>query len=118
VQCLDVLRAMAKTPAVVDAYFTEVQQTRGAHAVLDRFVAAIATDLKDVSDVEYRARDLVDRLALALQASLLVRNAPSFISDAFCHSRLGQTGQHNYGTLPRGVDATAIIERATPRSAH
>ena len=116
VQCLDVLRAMAKTPAVVDAYFTEVQQTRGAHAVLDRFVAAIATDLKDVSDVEYRARDLVDRLALALQASLLVRNAPSFISDAFCHSRLGQTGQHNYGTLPRGVDVAAIIERATPRS--
>jgi putative acyl-CoA dehydrogenase len=117
VQCLDVLRAMAKTPAVVDAYFAEVQQARGAHAVLDRFVASLATDLKDLSDVEYRARDLVDRLAVALQASLLVRSAPSFISDAFCQSRLGQTGQHNYGTLPRGVDVAAIIERATPRSA-
>jgi putative acyl-CoA dehydrogenase len=116
VQCLDVLRAMTKTPAVVDAYFAEVQQSRGAHAVLDRFVASIATDLKDSSDVEYRARDLVDRLAVALQASLLVRSAPSFVSDAFCQSRLGQTGQHNYGTLPRGVDAAAIIERATPRS--
>ena len=116
VQCLDVLRAMTKTPAVVDAYFAEVRQARGAHAVLDRFVAALATDLGDLSGVEYRARDLVDRLALALQASLLVRHAPSFVSDAFCHSRLGQTGQHNYGTLPRGVDVTAIIERATPRS--
>ena len=116
VQCLDVLRAMTKTPAVVDAYFAEVRQARGAHAVLDRFVAALATDLSDLGDVEYRARDLVDRLALALQASLLVRHAPSFVSDAFCHSRLGQTGQHNYGTLPRGVDVTAIIERATPRS--
>ena len=116
VQCLDVLRAMTKTPAVVDAYFAEVRQARGAHAVLDRFVAALATDLGDSGDVEYRARDLVDRLALALQASLLVRHAPSFVSDAFCHSRLGQTGQHNYGTLPRGVDVTAIIERATPRS--
>ena len=116
VQCLDVLRAMTKTPAVVDAYFAEVRQARGAHAVLDRFVAALATDLGDLGDVEYRARDLVDRLALALQASLLVRHAPSFVSDAFCHSRLGQTGQHNYGTLPRGVDVTAIIERATPRS--
>ena len=116
VQCLDVLRAMTKTPAVVDAYFAEVRQARGAHAVLDRFVAALATDLGDLSGVEYRARDLVDRLALALQASLLVRHAPSFVSDAFCHSRLGQTGQHNYGTLPRGVDVTAIIERATPKS--
>ena len=116
VQCLDVLRAMTKTPGVVDAYFAEVRQARGAHAVLDRFVAALATDLGDLSGVEYRARDLVDRLALALQASLLVRHAPSFVSDAFCHSRLGQTGQHNYGTLPRGVDVTAIIERATPRS--
>jgi putative acyl-CoA dehydrogenase len=117
VQCLDVLRAMSKTPAVVDAYFAEVQQSRGAHAVLDRFVASLATDLKDLSDVEYRARDLVDRLAVALQASLLVRSAPSFLSDAFCQSRLGQMGQHNYGTLPRGVDVAAIIERATPRSA-
>ena len=116
VQCLDVLRAMAKTPAVVDAYFTEVRQARGAHAVLDRFVASIATDLSNLDDVEYRARDLVDRLALALQASLLVRHAPSLVSDAFCHSRLGQTGQHNYGTLPCGVNVAAIIERATPRS--
>jgi putative acyl-CoA dehydrogenase len=116
VQCLDVLRAMSKTPAVVEAYFAEVQQTRGEHAALDRFVASLATDLKDLSDVEYRARDLVDRLAVALQASLLVRSAPSFISDAFCHSRLGQLGQHHYGTLPRGVDVAAIIERATPKS--
>ena len=116
VQCLDVLRAMSKTPAVVDAYLAEVQQARGAHAVLDRFVASLATDLKDVSDVDYRARDLVDCLAVALQASLLLRSAPSFVSDAFCQSRLGQVGQHHYGTLPRGVDVAAIIERATPRS--
>ena len=39
-------------------------------------------------------------LVLALQASLLVRHSPSFVSNAFCHSRLGQTGQHNYGTPP------------------
>ena len=55
-------------------------------------------------------------LVLALQASLLVRHSPSFVSDAFCHSRLGQTGQHNYGTLPRSVDVAEIIERTTPKS--
>lgn len=117
VQCLDVLRALSKTPAVVDAFFSEVGLAKGAHAALDRYIAALATDLQDVRDLEYRARDMVDRMALALQASLLVRHAPAFVSDAFCHSRLGQMGHHNYGTLPRGVDAAAIIARATPTSA-
>ncbi len=116
VQCLDVLRALSKTPAVVDAFFAEVSQARGAQGLLDAHIAALATDLKDLRDFEYRARDVVDRMALALQASLLVRHAPAFVSDAFCQSRLGQVGQHNYGCLPRGIDASAIIARATPRS--
>ena len=117
VQCLDVLRALSKTPAVLDAFFAEVTQARGAQALLDQHIAALATDLKDLRDFEYRARDVVDRMALALQGSLLVRHAPAFVADAFCQSRLGQVGQHNCGTLPRGVDACAIIARATPRSA-
>ncbi len=118
VQCLDVLRAIAKTPAVIDAFVTEVAQARGAHAALDALLAGLAKDLKDVRDIEYRARDLVDRMALALQASLLLRHAPSFVSAAFCHSRLEQLGHHNYGTLPRGVDCSAILARATPNVAH
>ena len=116
VQCLDVLRAMAKTPAVIDAFFAEASKAQGTHAALDQWIAALAKDLRDVRDIEYRARDLVDRMALALQASLLVRHAPAFISDAFCQSRLSQLGHHNYGTLPRGVDVNAIIARATPQS--
>ncbi|MBT9507728.1 isovaleryl-CoA dehydrogenase [Rhodoferax sp.] len=114
VQCLDVLRALSKTPAVLEAFFTEVARAKGAHPALDSFVATLAADLKDLRDFEYRARDVVDRMALAMQASLLVRHAPAFVSDAFCHSRLTQVGHHNYGTLPRGVDAAAIIARATP----
>jgi len=118
VQCLDVLRAMAKTPAVIDAFFAEVSQAKGAHAALDGLLAGLAKDLKDVREIEYRARDLVDRMALALQASLLLRHAPSFVADAFCQSRLEQRGHHNYGTLPRGVDCAAILARATPKIAH
>lgn len=116
-QCLDVLRALSKTPAVVETFFAEVGQARGAHAALDRYVAQLAHDFKDLQDFEYRARDIVDRMALALQASLLVRNAPTFVGDAFCRSRLEQQGHHNYGTLPRGVDVAAIIARATPQVA-
>jgi len=116
VQCLDVLRAMGRTPAVVDAYFRELGQARGANAALDRYVAALRTAFADPADLEYRARDLVDRMALALQAALLVQHAPAAVSDAFCASRLADGGHRNYGTLPRGVDCAAIIERATPRA--
>jgi putative acyl-CoA dehydrogenase len=118
VQCLDVLRALSKTPTVMDAFFAEVTQAKGAYPALDRLNADLAKDLKDLRDAEYHARNLVDRMALALQASLLVRHAPAFISDTFCHSRLEQIGLHNYGTLPRGVDAAAILARATPKSDH
>ena len=118
VQCLDVLRAISKTPAVLDAFFVEVGQARGANAALDQCVAGLVNEMKDLHDAEYRARDLVDRMALSLQASLLVRHAPSFVSDAFCQSRLQQTGHHNYGSLPRGVDCAAILARATPKGTH
>jgi putative acyl-CoA dehydrogenase len=115
VQCLDVLRAVSKTPAVLDAFFAEVGQARGSHATLDRLVAGLASDFKDLQDFDYRARDVVDRMALALQAALLLRHAPSFVSDAFCQSRLEQIGHHHYGALPRGLDTAAIIARATPQ---
>jgi putative acyl-CoA dehydrogenase len=55
----------------------------------------------------------VSDLAVALQASLLVRNAPTAVSDAFCASRLDGVGRA-YGTLPPSVDADAIIARALP----
>jgi putative acyl-CoA dehydrogenase len=116
VQCLDVLRAMHKTPEVVEAFFREAQRAKGSNATLDRWIAALQKDFGDLSDVEYRARDIIDRMALALQAALLVQHAPAFVADAFCASRLADGGHRNYGTLPRGVDCAAIIERATPRA--
>jgi putative acyl-CoA dehydrogenase len=118
VQCLDVMRAISKTPAVIDAFFAEVGLAKGTNPALDQLVTGLLKDLKEVRDVEYRARDLVDRMALALQASLLIRHAPAFVSDAFCQSRLQQTGHHNYGTLPRGVACAAILTRATPKMTH
>ncbi len=114
VQCLDVLRAMQKTPEVLDAYFSEVAKAKGANAALDRWIGALQKEFSDLADLEYRARDVVDRMALALQAALLAQHAPGFVADAFCVSRLGRNGHHNYGALPRGVDCLALIERATP----
>ena len=65
------------------------------------------------SDPEFEARSVVSDLAVALQASLLVRNAPAAVSDAFCAGRLGAVGR-SYGTLPAGADTEAILARALP----
>lgn len=115
VQCLDVLRAMQKTPAVVDAFFAEVGKARGGNAALDQHVAALKNEFRDFTDMEFRARDIVDRMALALQAALLVQHAPAFVADPFCTSRLTLVGHHNYGTLARGSNCEAVIARATPQ---
>jgi putative acyl-CoA dehydrogenase len=112
--CLDVLRAMARGPEVVEAFFNEVDRARGGDRRLDAFALELRRALGDAAAIESRARRLVERLALALQASLLVRHAESAIADAFCGSRLA--GDHGlaFGTLPAGVDCTHIIERARP----
>ncbi len=117
VQCLDVLRAIHKTPAVLDAFLAELSGARGGNAALDRFAAALGNEFADRADLEYRARELVERMALAIQAALLVRHAPPAVADAFCASRLAGHLHGNYGALSRGVDCAAIIARATPRAA-
>ena len=114
IQCLDLLRAIRKEPRVLEAYFAEVETARGADPALDRLVAMILREFQEHDDLEFRSRALADRMALALQASLLLRHAPSFVADAFCRSRLESLGHHQYGALPRGTDCAAIIERATP----
>ena len=114
VQCLDVLRAISKTPAVVDVFFNEVDKAKGSNNILDNFVLKLKNELTDLNDIEYRARNIVDRLALAMQGSLLVRNGNSMISDLFCASRLSHNGGHNIGTMPKMGDCASIIERARP----
>ncbi len=116
VQCLDVLRAMQKTPDVVDAFFAELGAARSGDARLDRWVSDLKASFADTADVEYRARHLVDQMALAIQAAVLVQHAPAAVADAFCAARLTGMGHRQYGSLPRGVDCAALIARATPRA--
>lgn len=115
VQCLDVLRAMAKTPGTLEVFFAELDRGRGADHHLDQYVASLKQAFTQQDDLEYRARDLVDRMALALQASLLVQAGNSSVADGFIQGRLMTQGSHHYGALPRGVDCGAIMARAWPR---
>lgn len=111
VQCLDVLRAMTKTPATVEAYFKEVSLALGKHALFDQAVERLQAEFKNRENLEFRARNVVDQLAVVLQAALLLQHVPDYVATAFCLSRLGQQGMHNYGSLPVEVNATAIIQR-------
>jgi putative acyl-CoA dehydrogenase len=56
-------------------------------------------------------------MALSLQGSLLVRHAPPAVADAFCAARLAGDAGLNYGTLPPGADAAAIVARHAPATA-
>jgi putative acyl-CoA dehydrogenase len=114
VMALDVLRALAREPAALDALFDEVAEAAGADARLDAFTAALRAELSDREALEPRARRIVEHMALALQGSLLVRHAPAAVADAFCASRLAGDGGLQYGTLPAGADFAAILARHTP----
>ncbi len=117
VAALDVLRALVKEPEGLPAFVDECELASGADARLDahlerareRAAAAFADP-----EPQFHARRVVEDLALALQGSLVVRHAPPAVADAFCASRLAGEGGHAYGTLPAGVDARAIIDRAYP----
>jgi putative acyl-CoA dehydrogenase len=115
VAALDVLRAMVKEPASVEAYFAEVGEAAGADRRLDEAIESLRAGLGDLADIETRARRVVERMAMVLQGSLLVRHGHPAVADAFCASRLGGDWGSAYGTLPAGVDTGAIVERATPK---
>ncbi|SDZ29945.1 putative acyl-CoA dehydrogenase [Micromonospora pattaloongensis] len=115
VAALDVLRALGRQPQVMDAFEAEVGAAAGADPRLDAAVRQLRAELSDRGDVEVRARRLVERLALVLQGALLVRHGHPAVADAFCASRLGGDHGQAYGTLPAGVDFSAIIARATPK---
>jgi putative acyl-CoA dehydrogenase len=112
--CLDVLRAMARDPGSVEAFLAEVDAALGADARFDHAVGRLRKELADLEGIESRARRVVEQMALVFQGSLLVRVAPAVVADAFCASRLGDDGYRAFGTLPPGVDTTAIVERALP----
>ncbi|NYV77293.1 acyl-CoA dehydrogenase family protein, partial [Streptomyces sp. UH6] len=111
VQALDVLRALRREPAALDAFLREVGQARGADHRLDGAIKQLLTELADMEGAEARARRVVERMALVLQGSLLVRFAPPAVADLFCASRLGGDWGSAFGTLPHSPYLADVVER-------
>jgi len=115
VQCLDMLRAMERNPDSLDAYQEEVYKAQGKHPLMDQALSSLAQDLEDKHDIEYRSRSIVQKMALAMQASSLLLYSNEMVAEAFCLARLSPDNQHFvYGSLPKGIDCAALIRRASP----
>jgi len=113
VAALDALRAVGRQPEALDAFVAELDLASGTAPEFDEALASVRKDLAaDSHDIEYRARRIVERLAMLLQASLLLRHGTPAVADAFVRSRLAGDWGVAYGTLPSGVDIDAILARA------
>lgn len=110
--CLDVLRAAAKEPGSVDAFMAEVALAKGADSRLDRAIVDLQESMGDLGTLEVRARRVVERLALVLEGSLLVRHGDPAVAEAFCRSRLDGDSGLVFGTLPADVKFDRILSRA------
>ncbi|WP_304450758.1 acyl-CoA dehydrogenase family protein [Nocardiopsis sp. YSL2] len=115
VAALDVLRAMGRNPESLEAFLGEVGTASGTDDRFDAALKRLHQTLGDLDEAQYRARSVVELMALTLQASLLLRHAPTPVAEAFTRSRLGGEWGGVFGTLPRGVDTALILDRARPR---
>jgi putative acyl-CoA dehydrogenase len=108
---LDVLRSMAREPASVEAFFAELADAAASEPKLAQVIEALKSELADTATLEVRARRVVEEMAVALQAALMVRHAPSSVAGAFIATRLEGDWGTCYGTLPASVDCAALLRR-------
>jgi putative acyl-CoA dehydrogenase len=120
VNALDLLRALGRQPEAVATLQKELDAARGSHAGLDLFLDALTRDVQRLAGDEhaaFAARGLVERLALGLQASLLVRHAPAYVADPFVSTRIERRHGQTFGTIGAAAvrsHAGPVLERALP----
>ncbi|OWY03719.1 DNA alkylation response protein [Thioclava sp. F1Mire-8] len=107
--CLDILRTLAKEPLAAEMLSAELDAARGTDP---RYDAALADHLArwPALPPEAEARWFAERLALLLTASLLIRNAPAAVSDAFVATRLAGEAGRTTGAMADS-DVSAILDR-------
>jgi len=114
IMCLDVLRAATRTPDSLDAVMAELRSANGADRRFDAFCGRLESDFTGRTPHEGEARRIVERLVLALQGALLLKDGTGGIVDAFCASRLDGASGRAFGTLPGGIDAARIARAVVP----
>jgi putative acyl-CoA dehydrogenase len=115
--CLDVLRSMQREPETISAFLGEARKARGADGRLDAFTDEVERRLSKLNEFEPVARRVVEMMAFALQGSLLVRYSTPAVADAFCATRLDGDWGRAFGTMPKGLDTQAIVDRSRIQAA-
>ncbi|UFS57453.1 acyl-CoA dehydrogenase family protein [Subtercola endophyticus] len=115
---LDVLRTLAREPSAYDAFDAELSLAAGVAPAFDAHLATTRELVREArldpnsAAAALGSRRLVAALGLALQSSLLLRHAPTAVSEAFVRSRLADARARFYGELPPGIRLTEILDRA------
>jgi putative acyl-CoA dehydrogenase len=111
IQCLDVLRILNKDPVVLDVFLSDLGRACGQFDDFDRFLNDLPGEFADTKSLEFRARTVVEQLAIAWQASTLIQFGDPVVARAFVTSRISRPHAQYYGTLPDGIDSDYLIQK-------
>jgi putative acyl-CoA dehydrogenase len=114
IQCLDVLRAIGREPRCLEVLLERIERQADQAAELHQVINSVRQAMQRPESLEVVARQIVERLALGLQATLLLESGSSTVAQAFIAARLGPGSGRMFGTLPGSVTCQAIIDRARP----
>jgi putative acyl-CoA dehydrogenase len=121
IMCLDVLRAFGRSNATRDVVLHELSSARGNHAHYDAALERFAASIDSGGLNEAHARRFSQSFVTLMQAQLLISGAtaPSSraVAEAFCATRLGESGWGAvFGASDAQIDTAAILERAWDRA--
>jgi putative acyl-CoA dehydrogenase len=111
---LDVLRAAGRSPDSLGMFVAELDKGSGVDPRVDVAIARAADAISGAADLEFEARRIAERMAIAWSATLLARHGDEGVFEAFAASRLDETHGGLYGTLPKGAPIADLVERAVP----
>ena len=116
VMCLDVLRALGRSPSIAAVIVDGLAARRGVDARYDRAFDRFAQDLAGATADERAARTLVRRLVVLEQAALLLQSGSPVVAETFCATRLDVDAGWGaaFGERIDADAARAIIDRAWP----
>ena len=125
---LDVIRALAKDPASAKAFLAYLESGRGRIGAYDSAFERLAAELTEAEQVmatgeagamarlQASGRVLVERMALLLQAAVLLDHAPADVAESFVLARISDDRGREYGALPDGVAVDLLVGRAVGES--
>lgn len=114
VQCLDVLRAINKNRDCLDVMVNEIEAGLGVEQLYDQFCNSLKNELLRYLNDEHLARALVEKLALALQTSLMLRHGFPPSAERFCRTYLSESSHIMYGAGTYNHDVAAVLDYTFP----